>query len=291
MRSPDRMSSTMAVHASAGNRPRRQHGVDPTAISRTSTSANGTCGWRARRTSCSASCAARCPVHWTAKITRVPGRGRLLVGHDRGRRPHRQPRLADVLVGARRRHGGQRRLPDRADARDVHRDGPAQARPHQGAVPGGLHAEADRRARGRDPRDRDRRARPARGPRDVRPRHRRRAAGRLARDRQLHGHPARGRRGLGEPDELDARRGRPGPQPRGHRGRARARHPRDLRALPRDDRRPAREPDRRPHERARARRGRRAEARGARDRDGLLPAGRRRQRQHEGDLLAARCRR
>ena len=33
-----------------------------------------------------------------------------------------------------------------------------------------LHAEADRRARGRDPRDHDRRARPARGPRDVRPR-------------------------------------------------------------------------------------------------------------------------
>ena len=42
----------------------------------------------------------------------------------------------------------------------------------------------------------------------------------VARDRQLHGHPARGRRDLGEPHELDARRGRPGPQPRGHRGRA-----------------------------------------------------------------------
>ena len=144
---------------------------------------------------------------------RVPGRGRLLVGHHRGRRPRGQPRLADLLVRARRHHGGHERLPARAGPGDVHRDGPAQARPHQGAVPGGLHAEADRRARGRDPRDRRRRARPARGPRDLRPRHRRRPARRLARDRQLHGHPAGGRRGVGEPDELDARRRRPGPEP------------------------------------------------------------------------------
>ena len=113
------------------------------------------------------------------------------------------------------------RLPARADAGDVHRHGPAQARPHQGAVPGGLHAEADRRPRGRDPRDRGRRAGPARGPGDLRPRHRRRAAGRLARDRQLHGHPARGRRDVGEPHELDARRRRPGPEPGRHPGRAR----------------------------------------------------------------------
>ena len=65
-----------------------------------------------------------------------------------------------------------------------------------------------------------RRARPARGPRDVRPRHRRRPAGRLARDRQLHGHPAGGRRDLGAADEHDARRRRPGPQPRGRRDRS-----------------------------------------------------------------------
>ena len=45
-------------------------------------------------------------------------------------------------------------IPDRALAGDVHRHGPAQARPRQGAVPGRLHAEADRRPRGRDPRDR-----------------------------------------------------------------------------------------------------------------------------------------
>ena len=131
----------------------------------------------------------------------------------------------------------------------------------------------------------DRRARPARRPGDLRPRHRRRAAGRLARDRQLHGHPAGGRRGLGEPHELDARRRRPGPEPGRHRGRRREGHPRDLRALPADDRRAAREPDRRPDERARPRRDRRAEARGARDRDGLLPARRGGQRQHQGDLL------
>ena len=47
----------------------------------------------------------------------------------------------------------------------------------------------------------------------------------------------------------------------------------------------AREPHRRPDQRARPRRDRRREARGARDRDGLLPARRRRQRQHQGDLL------
>ena len=44
-------------------------------------------------------------------------------------------------------------------------------------------------------------------------------------------------------------------------------------------------PDRRPDQRAGACRGRRPAARGARDRDGLLPARRRRQRQHEGHLL------
>ena len=61
--------------------------------------------------------------------------------------------------------------------------------------------------------------------------------------------------------------------------------PRDLRPLQQDDRRAAREPDRRPDQRPRPRRGRRREARGARDRDGLLPPRRRRQRQHQGDLL------
>ena len=78
---------------------------------------------------------------------------------------------------------------------------------------------------------------------------------------------------------------RPRGEPRGRADRHGARRARDLRALPRADRRPPREPDRRPDERARARRDRRREARGARDRHGLLPAHGRRQRQHEGDLL------
>ncbi len=50
------------------------------------------------------------------------------------------------------------------------------------------------------------------------------------------------------------------------------------------------QPHRRSHECARARRSRRAEARGTRDRDGLLPARRRRQRQHQGHLLQRHAR-
>ena len=45
-----------------------------------------------------------CPVHWTARITEYPEEAGLLVGHDGGRRPRRQPRLADLLVRARRHH-------------------------------------------------------------------------------------------------------------------------------------------------------------------------------------------
>ena len=58
------------------------------------------------------------------------------------------------------------------------------------------------------PGDHDRRARPPRGPRDVRSGDRCGPAGRLAGDRQLHGPLARGRRAVGEPDERD--RGRRG---------------------------------------------------------------------------------
>ena len=56
--------------------------------------------------------------------------------------------------------------------------------------------------------------------------------------------------GAGDPDVNPAR----------HRGRARERHPGDLRALQTADRRAPREPHRRSHQRARARRGRRREA-------------------------------
>ena len=52
-----------------------------------------------------------CPVHWTGEDQRVPRGGRLLVGHDRRRRPRRQPRLGDLLVGARRHHRARRVFP------------------------------------------------------------------------------------------------------------------------------------------------------------------------------------
>ena len=227
-----------------------------------------------------------CPVHWTSEGQRIPRRQRLLVGDDRRRRARGEPRLADLLLRTRRRRRDQRGLPDRAGAGDVHRHGPAQARPHQGPLPGRLHAEADRRPRGRDPRDRRQGPRPPRGPRDRRPGHRRRPARRLPGDRQLHGHPRGGRRDLGAADERGARGERPRvhPEPRRNRRLHRDDDRRSLRALQQDDRRAPREPERRPDQRPRPRRGRRAEARGARDRDGLLPARRRRQRQHQGDL-------
>ena len=60
---------------------------------------------------------------------------------------------------------------------------------------------------------------------------RRRPAGRRARDRQLHGPAARGRRGLGEADEHDPRRRRPGRDARGRRERDGARRARGVRAL------------------------------------------------------------
>ena len=44
---------------------------------------------------------AECPVHWTEHDRRVPGGGRLLVGHDGRGRPHGQPRLADLLLRTR----------------------------------------------------------------------------------------------------------------------------------------------------------------------------------------------
>jgi len=43
---------------------------------------------------------------------RVPGRGRLLVGHPARRHPRGESRLAYVLLRARRRDGGQRRVPE-----------------------------------------------------------------------------------------------------------------------------------------------------------------------------------
>ena len=95
-----------------------------------------------------------CPVHWTEQITEYPdeaGFWSVTTADD----IHAVSRDWQTYSSER---GGitavTERLPARARAGDVHRHGPAQARPHQGAVPGRLHAEADRRPRGRDPRDR-----------------------------------------------------------------------------------------------------------------------------------------
>ncbi len=93
-----------------------------------------------------------CPIHWTESFEEFPDEAGLLVGDDRRGHPHGQPRLAHVLLRTGDHRGG--RAPDRARARDVHRHGPAQARSPEGAVPGRLHAEADRRPRGCDPGDR-----------------------------------------------------------------------------------------------------------------------------------------
>ena len=232
----------------------------------------------------------KCPVHWTDSWEEFPeeaGFWSVTTAEDI-HTVSRDWQTYSSRTRRRDRRGG--RLSAGARAGDVHRHGPAQARPPEGALPAGLHAQADRRPRGRDPGDRGARPGPARGAGDVRPGQRRRPAGRRAGDRQLHGHLRGGRPDLGETHELDARRGRPRSEPRRLRGRRGERHPGDLRALPEADRRAPGEPHRRPDERARARRGRRREARGARDRDGLLPADGRRQRQHQGDLLQRHAR-
>ena len=120
---------------------------------------------------------------------RVPGVRRVLVGDQGRRRARGEPRLADLLLRTRRHHRGHGDLPAGADAGDVHRHGPAQARPDQGAFPGRLHAEADRRTRGGDQEDRRRRPRSPRRARDLRSGRRPRPARGGSRDRQLHGDP------------------------------------------------------------------------------------------------------
>ena len=104
-----------------------------------------------------------CPVHWSSRITEYPeeaGFWSVTTADD----IHAVSRDWQTYSSER---GGITAVtsvfPLELVQGDVHRDGPAQARPHQGAVPGRLHAEADRRPRARDPRDRGRRAGPARG--------------------------------------------------------------------------------------------------------------------------------
>ena len=95
-----------------------------------------------------------CPVHWTPQITEYPEEAGFWSVTTADDVHDGQPRLADLLVEL----GGITALTDaifplELIAGDVHRDGPAEARSAQGALPARLHAEADRRARGRDPRD------------------------------------------------------------------------------------------------------------------------------------------
>ena len=154
-----------------------------------------------------------------------------------------------------------------------------------------LHAQAHRRPRGRHPRDHVRRARPARGSRDLRSRRRRRPAGRLARDRQLHGHLRGGRSDLGETDELDARRRRSRPQPRWlRRRRSRKTSPRSSSAASKLIAERRREPDRRSDVRCSCT----PSSTGERLEEheivmGFFLLDGRRQRQHQGDLLLAAC--
>ena len=194
--------------------------------SRTCSSRSARSGWTARRTSCSSACAASARCTSPRRSTEYPEEeGFWSVTTAEG--VHAVSRdwqtYSSELGGITALTDGDHAAGDAAG--HVHRDGPAQARPAEGALPARLHPAPHRRARGRDPRDHHRRARPPRGPRDGRPRHGGRAARRRARDRVLHGHRPRGRRDLGAADEHDARRRRPGPQPRGPRDRHAARHP------------------------------------------------------------------
>ncbi len=134
-----------------------------------------------------------CPVHWSDGITDYPdedGFWSVTTAEDVHEVSRDWQTFSSELGGF---TGYEERGALARDAAgDVHRHGPTQARPPEGALPAGFHAEADSRARGRDQGDRSRRARPAAGAGHLRPGHRRRPAGRGAGDRQLHGAAARG---------------------------------------------------------------------------------------------------
>ncbi len=216
---------------------------------------------------------AKCPIHWTESFEMFPEEAGLLVGDHRDDihavsrdwQTYSSEEGGVILAAA--------GFPDRARAGDVHRHGPAQARPPEGPLPGGLHAAADRRPRGAHPPDHGRGARTASRVvstadlvSDVAQPVVARVIGSFMGD--LRG----GRRDLGETHELGARRDGPRPQPGRGRGSGREGRSGDLRALPAADRGASRASHRRPHERAGARGSRRQPPRGARDRDGLLPA-------------------
>ena len=61
-----------------------------------------------------------CPVHWS-EIEEYPDEAGFWSVVTADGRPHRQPRLEDLLLRARRLHGVDPRDPARADDLDVHR--------------------------------------------------------------------------------------------------------------------------------------------------------------------------
>ena len=94
----------------------------------------------------------RCPVHWS-EINEYPneeGFWSITRADDVHEVSLDWETYSSERGGDHRPHP---RDPARADARDVHRPGPAEARPPEDALPARLHPEADRGARGPDPGD------------------------------------------------------------------------------------------------------------------------------------------
>ena len=82
-----------------------------------------------------------CPIHFTERISEYPreaGYWSVTTAED----IHTVSRdWRHLLLRARRRHGRLPGLSAGAHARHVHRHGSAEARPPEGALPGGLHAQ------------------------------------------------------------------------------------------------------------------------------------------------------
>ena len=215
----------------------------------------------------------RCPVHWSAGIPEFPEQAGFW-SVTRAEDIHAVWRdwetYSSELGGITALTGAV--MPLELRAGDVHRHGPAEARPPEGAVPARLHAEADRRPRA------------ARSARSLLERSTR-LAGREECDLVAEvAQPIVSRvigSFMGIPPEDDAVWARmmnatmgAGDRDLNPDGRSRVeqRNARDVRALQRADRRAPRAPDRRPDERARACRGRRRAPHRAGDRDGLRAA-------------------
>ena len=111
---------------------------------------------------------AECPVHWTDGITEYPdedGFWSVTTAEDVHEVSRDWQTFSSEIGGFTAMKNAGLLAGDAAG--DVHRHGPTQARPPQGTLPARLHAQAHRRARGCDPCDHHRGARPARRPRDA----------------------------------------------------------------------------------------------------------------------------